>query len=196
MTKVYQAEISSEEVQKLPSVVVDGEVLCIDTMEKFNEVKDELFLESLWGVDTETRPCFTKGQSNIRRVALLQMSSREKTYIFRLNCIGFPQELVDIMSSSRFTKVGLSLTDDIRGLQKTKKFTPAGFIDLQSIAPNYGIKEKSLQKLAAIVLGCHISKSQRLTNWEAPELTQKQILYAATDSWITRKIYVELNNGQ
>ncbi|MBQ5457585.1 MAG: 3'-5' exonuclease domain-containing protein 2 [Bacteroidales bacterium] len=191
----YSPNITNEELMTLPLYAYDGEVVCVDTMEKFHQVKDELFLEPLWGFDTETKPCFKKGASNRKNVALLQLSSREKTYIFRLIKIGLPKELCDFLSSDRFTKIGLSSRDDIKGLQKLAPFTPAGFIDLQSIAPDYGIEEKSLRKMAAIVLGFRISKAQQLSNWESDVLTEKQIRYAATDSWVTRLIYVKMTDG-
>ena len=193
--KGYRPNITNEELMALPLYAYDGEVVCVDTLEKFYQVKDELFLEPLWGFDTETKPCFKKGASNRKNVALLQLSSREKTYIFRLSIIGLPKELCDFLSSDRFTKIGLSYRDDIKGLQKLSPFTPAGFIDLQSIAPDYGIEEKSLRKMAAIVLGFRISKAQQLSNWESDVLTPKQIRYAATDSWVTRMIYVEMTDG-
>ena len=191
----YSPNITNEELMTLPLYAYDGEVVCVDTLEKFYQVKDELFLEPLWGFDTETKPCFKKGASNRTNVALLQLSSREKTYIFRLSIIGMPKELCDFLSSDRFTKIGLSSRDDIKGLQKLTSFKPAGFIDLQSIAPDYGIEEKSLRKMAAIVLGFRISKAQQLSNWESETLNEKQIRYAATDSWVTRQIYVRLTNG-
>ena len=191
----YSPNITNEELMTLPLYAYDGEVVCVDTMEKFHQVKDELFLEPLWGFDTETKPCFKKGASNRKNVALLQLSSREKTYIFRLSKIGLPKELCDFLSSDRFTKIGLSSRDDIKGLQKLAPFTPAGFIDLQSIAPDYGIEEKSLRKMAAIVLGFRISKAQQLSNWESDVHTEKQIRYAATDSWVTRLIYVKMTDG-
>ena len=191
----YSPNITNEELMALPLYAYDGEVVCVDTLEKFRQVKDELFLEPLWGFDTETKPCFKKGASNRKNVALLQLSSREKTYIFRLSIIGLPKELCDFLSSDRFTKIGLSSRDDIKGLQKLTTFTPAGFIDLQSIAPEYGIEEKSLRKMAAIVLGFRISKAQQLSNWESETLNEKQIRYAATDSWVTRQIYVKMTNG-
>jgi ribonuclease D len=190
--QTYSQSISTEELLKLPLYSYDGEVICVDSMEKYNEVKDELFLEPLWGFDTETKPCFRKGAANRKNVALLQLSSREKTYIFRLNKIGLPVELRNLLSSDRFTKIGLSSRDDIKGLQKLVPFEAAGFIDLQSIVSEYGIEEKSLRKLAAIVLGVRISKAQQLSNWENDVLTAKQIRYAATDSWVTRRIFVEL----
>jgi len=193
--KKYSPNITQEELMTLPLYSYKGEVVCVDSLEKFQQVKDELYLEPLWGFDTETKPTFRKGDASKKNVALLQLSSREKTYIFRLSIIGLPKELRDFLSTSKFTKIGLSSRDDIKGLQKLTPFEPAGFIDLQSIAPNFGIEEKSLRKMAAIVLGFRISKSQQLSNWESEVLTEKQIRYAATDSWVTRMIYVEMNRN-
>ena len=58
--------------------------------------------------------------------------------------------------------------------------------------PEWGIGEKSLRKLSAIVLGQRVSKAQRLSNWEAATLTDKQQLYAATDAWVCIRIYEQL----
>jgi ribonuclease D len=34
-----------------------------------------------------------------------------------------------------------------------------------------------------------ISKAAQVSNWERDELSEKQILYAATDAWISRELY-------
>ena len=52
--------------------------------------------------------------------------------------------------------------------------------------------DNSLQRIFAIVFGQRISKGQRLSNWEAIELTNAQQNYAATDAWACLKIYNEL----
>ena len=52
-----------------------------------------------------------------------------------------------------------------------------------------------MKKLAAIVLGFRISKRQQVTDWEAEQLTEAQQVYAATDAWVCRQIYVRLVNG-
>ena len=49
--------------------------------------------------------------------------------------------------------------------------------------------------MSAIVLGVRISKAQRLSNWEAQALTPAQQLYAATDAWICREIYLRLTRS-
>ena len=50
----------------------------------------------------------------------------------------------------------------------------------------------SLQKLYANFFGQKISKAQRLTNWEADILNEKQKQYAATDAWACIMLYEEL----
>lgn len=83
-------------------------------------------------------------------------------------------------------------------LRKRVQFRPAGFVELQKHVNEYGIEELSLQKIYAILFGKRISKAQRLTNWEAERLTEKQMRYAATDAWCTLRIYrylKELNQG-
>jgi ribonuclease D len=192
----FESNISAEDLQQLPLYSYDGEVVVVDSLEKFNEIKYELFLNRIWGFDTETKPSFKKGVSNSKTVALLQLSSTDKTYLFRLNKIPLKQELINFLSSSDYLKIGLALRDDLRFLKKIHNFEPAGFIDLQNFVKEYGIEDMSLKKIAAIVLKIRISKSQQLSNWEADILNEKQIKYAATDSWISREIYMKLINSE
>ncbi len=86
----------------------------------------------------------------------------------------------------------MAVHDDIRGLQHHCKFVPKGFVDLQVVGINWGIKEKSVRKMAAIILGVKVSKSQQLSNWETDELSHAQVLYAATDAWICQRMYLKL----
>jgi ribonuclease D len=89
-------------------------------------------------------------------------------------------------------KIGLSLRDDFLSMSRRMKFTPAGFIDLQKVVKDYNIDDLSLQKIYAILFQKKISKNQRLTNWEADELTEPQKKYAALDAWACLKIYEKL----
>ena len=176
----FKTNITKEEIQDLPLYSYDGEVVVIDSIEKFQEIKYELFLEEIWGFDTETKPSFKKGITNAKSTSLLQLSSSVKTYLFRLNKIPLQKEIINFLSSAKYTKIGVALRDDIKVLKKLKNFEPAGFVDLQNLVKEYGIQDQSLKKMAAIVLGIRISKSQQLSNWEADTLTEKQIKYAAT----------------
>ena len=142
------------------------------------------------GIDTETRPSFKKGVYH--NVALLQLSTIDKCYLIRLNKTGFSDKVASLLEDESIMKIGLSLNDDIRRLHESKDFKPSNFVDLQTFVKDYGIIDNSLQRIFAIVFGQLISKGQRLSNWEAIELTNAQQNYAATDAWACLKIYNEL----
>lgn len=188
----FLSNIDKEDILRLPIVRFAGEIILIDNLIDFDKYFDELLKEKIWGFDTETRPSFKKGKSNQNSVALLQLSSHNRAVLFRLNRIGFPEKLAGFLSNPNYYKVGLSTKDDLNSLKKISNFDHQGFIDLQDIVSNHGINEKSLRKLAAIVLQIRVSKSQQLTNWDAEHLTQKQLIYAATDAWTCREIYLKL----
>jgi len=103
-----------------------------------------------------------------------------------------PECVVKLLEDTKVTKVGLSWHDDLRSLQQRKKFRTGTFIDLQDIAKEMGIQDISLQKLYANIFGEKISKGQRLSNWEADNLTEPQKLYAATDAWACIRLYKEM----
>lgn len=189
---MYKSTITPEELEQLPVAEFPGEITVIDAIdEKFQESIDYLKGQKIIGFDTETRPSFT---ANTKRnlVALLQLSGKERAYIYRLHSTGLNEDLVKILSNPRIIKVGAAVTDDIRSLQHHTKFAPKGFVDLQSIASGWGIEEKSVRKMAAIILGVRVSKSQQLSNWESSDLTVAQINYAAVDAWVCQRMYLKL----
>ncbi|OJV19513.1 MAG: hypothetical protein BGO30_06475 [Bacteroidetes bacterium 41-46] len=189
---IFKSTISPEELDKLKSAEFTGEVTILDKIDEIYEsALDYLTSQKIIGFDTETKPVF---QANVKRnnVALLQLSGGERAFIFRLTETGMPDSLCKLLSTKKIIKVGAAVTDDIRGLQRYTKFVPRGFVDLQSIGESWGIKEKSVRKMAAIVLGVKVSKSQQLSNWEAEVLTEAQINYAAVDAWICRQMYLKL----
>ncbi|MGE4587235.1 MAG: 3'-5' exonuclease, partial [Mangrovibacterium sp.] len=128
--------------------------------------------------------------------ALLQLSTGKKAFLFRINRIGLPVSLKKLLADQRVLKVGVAIHDDIKALRRISPFTPAGFTELQEEVKEYGINDFSLKKIAGIVLGVRISKSQRLSNWEAEVLTEAQQIYAATDAWIGYKILHTLSESE
>ncbi len=192
----YPASISSEELSQLESVDFDGPIVVVsDLDEDFAEAMDYLKSQTVIGFDTETKPSFTSNSPR-HHVALLQLSGRDKAYVFRLNLIGLPAPLVSVLSDGTITKVGAAVKDDVRGLMYYRKFTPRSFVDLQSMVAEYGIQDKSVRKMSAIILGRKVSKTQQLSNWEAPQLSGAQLKYAAIDAWVCREMYLKLKSGE
>ena len=190
--KKFRANIEKSEVAQMPNTLFSGRIITIDSPDDAEKAVLALSRESIVGIDTETRPSFRKGVHY--NVSLLQISTLETCFLFRLNRIGIPNPLIELLENNGITKVGLSLHDDYQALNKRKRFTPANFLDLQKYVTRFGIEEKGLQKMYAIVFGERISKSQQLTNWDADVLTDKQKLYAATDAWACLRIYHHLKN--
>jgi len=188
---VYRESIDKEELAELPLIQFEGEISLVETKESYLESIEYLSQQKVLGFDTETKPAFKKGVVN--EVALLQLSTQDRAFLFRLNKIGLPNGLKGILENPEIRKIGVAIRDDIKGLQKLNSFKPGGFVELQDHVKDYGIQDFSLKKLSAIVLGYRISKSQRITNWEAPDLTEAQQIYAATDAWISHRIYESLN---
>lgn len=192
--KTFRPTLSKEELNDLEAENYQGEIRIVNTLNEAIEACLFLSQQDIVGFDTETKPSFVKGE--VHKVALMQISNGPVCFLFRLNKIGIPECLADLLQSKKVLKIGLSTKDDFRALTILRKdFKAVNFIELQNFVPNFGIQEMSLSKIYAILFGKRISKGQRLSNWEADELLIKQQQYAALDAYATRRIYMELKEN-
>lgn len=187
---MFISSISKEELRELPIGHFKGKIHLIDQLEQAKDLCKNLKKEPILGFDTETKPAFKKGVIN--RVSLLQLATDKEAYLFRLNKIGLPSCLLDILSNPKQIKLGIAIRDDIRHLKAIHTFKHEGFIELQDFVKEFGIENSGLSKLTGIILKFRISKSQQLTNWENDVLTEAQQLYGATDAWAAYEIYKAL----
>lgn len=190
--KIFSPTIEKSEVAKYPTAQFEGRIITIDTKEEAERAARALLKEKILGLDTETRPAFRKGVHY--HVSLLQLSTADTCFLFRLCRTGLTDTLIELLESTNIKKIGVSLHDDFNSLKARRSFTPGSFVELQKYVADFGIEEMSLQKIYAIIFARRISKSQRLTNWEADVLTDKQKIYAATDAWTCLNIYKHLEN--
>lgn len=179
-----------KDINQLPRAQFEGRIFTIVNAADADKAVAYLLGEPLLGFDTETRPTFRRGQMHL--VALLQISTPDTAFLFRLNQTGLTPSMVRLLEDKHITKVGLSIHDDFLMLWKRHAFTPGGFIELQDEAKALGIADMSLQKLYANLYGEKISKNQQLSNWEADVLSEAQMLYAATDAWACIKIHEKI----
>lgn len=191
MKKIYD-KFDKSIINSLPLVTFPGKIIVILNEYEADRAVEYLLSCDVLGVDTETRPAFRKG--NNHKVALLQVATRKECFLFRLNHLGLPKSLLRLLRNKQVPMVGLSWHDDLMSLHRREQFEPGWFIDIQDIIGNLGIVDKSLQKLYANLFGEKISKRQRLTNWEADVLTDRQKEYAAIDAWACIKLYDEIMN--
>ncbi len=167
--------------------------MVVNTVEQAKSALETIRRYRVVGFDTETKPSFRKGHTN--QVALIQISTGDCCYLFRINKFGFTPELKQFIEDDDIVKVGLSLKDDFHVLNKLHKISPSAFIDLQDMVKDFCIRDCSLQKIYGIIFNERISKSQRLSNWEASLLTTPQQIYASIDAWACIKIYNYLTSG-
>ncbi|MCX2742860.1 3'-5' exonuclease domain-containing protein 2 [Mangrovivirga sp. M17] len=185
-----QKKISKDEVNALPLHAYDGEVEIINTPEGYKKAVAEIQDFPLIGFDTESKPSFTKGIKN--PIALVQLATDDKVYLFRLPKGDVPKELRKILEDENIEKIGIGIDDDLNDLRRIGVAKPKEFLDLNKLAKKAGFHNTGARNLSAMLLGFRISKSAQTSNWEREELTEKQISYAATDAWICLKIYEKL----
>lgn len=185
--KIWKTSITKAELSELPAETFKGKIRVIDSEEGMEDAISLLSKSEIIGFDTETKPTFKRGERHT--VALLQLSTSEESFLFRLNKIGMPTSLVSILEDERIHKIGLSIHDDFINLRKICELEPKGFIDLQNFVKEFKIDDNSLSRIYGILFDKRISKGQRLSNWEAPELTRYQQEYAALDALACIHIY-------
>lgn len=191
---MFAENVENSQINDLPLYQFNGGIFIIDTFEKLNNFLPLILEHKILGFDTETKPSFKKGIIN--PVSLLQITSSTQAFLIRINKIGLPDEIKNILSNEDVKKIGLALKDDLKILRNINEFVPKSFIDLQDYVSYFGIEARSLKKITAIVLNKRVSKSQQVTNWEKEELTEAQQIYAATDAWACLQVYKKLINDK
>lgn len=190
MRKIIYNKFDKKSIAQLPTVTFPGKTVVVMSESEAEKAVDFLLSRDILGVDTETRPSFKKGESHM--VSLLQVSTSDVCFLFRLNHIGITPAILRLLENKAVPMVGLSLHDDMLSLHKRVAFTPGYFIDLQDLVGELGIEDLSLQKLYANLFHQKISKRQRLTNWDSDVLNDKQKAYAALDAWACINLYKEI----
>ena len=190
MRKIIYNKFDKKSIAQLPTVTFPGKTVVVMSESEAEKAVHFLLSRDILGVDTETRPSFKKGESHM--VSLLQVSTSDVCFLFRLNHIGITPAILRLLENKAVPMVGLSLHDDMLSLHKRVAFTPGYFIDLQDLVGELGIEDLSLQKLYANLFHQKISKRQRLTNGDSDVLNDKQKAYAALDAWACINLYKEI----
>ena len=190
MKKVIYSKFDKARIQQLPRALFEGRIEVILSESEAAKAVDFLLSQPIIGLDTETRPSFRKGVKYY--VSLLQVSTRDICFLFRLKHTGMCPPIIRLLEDMTVPKIGLSLHDDLHQLHEVAQFEPGHFVELQHKVKAFGVEDLSLQKLFANFFGERISKGQRLTNWEADILSESQKRYAATDAWACVLLYDEM----
>jgi len=185
--------ITHEEINELPLGAFEGNVELVDDAKHLAKAFEEIDHHTMVGFDTETKPVFVRGHQN--KVALMQIATNKKVFLIRINHTGLQSEIIRFLENENILKAGVALRDDIKALQRLKRFEPKGVVELADLAKKAGLEIEGVKRLAGLLLGFRISKSVQTSNWEAPTLNEKQISYAATDAWVCLEIFKKLKSA-
>lgn len=187
---MYPKKITKDEIELLPLQAYTGLVKLVDDAKDVALAMEDILKEPFIGIDTETKPSFKKGVSH--KTCLIQVATAKMVYIFRLHYCGFVPELRDLLENPKVLKVGIAFIQDLKELKADYgTFSPKAVLDLNIKAKEFHIENIGAKNLAALFLAIRISKKQRTSNWEAVELNEAQITYAATDAWVCWAVYQE-----
>ena len=190
MKKLIYNKFDKPTIATLRRVVYHGKIVVINTPDEAEAAVDHLLSLPVLGLDTETRPSFTKGRHF--KCSLLQVASKSICFLFRLNHIGMCPAVMRLLGDKTVTKVGLAWRNDLLALREVGEFEPGTYVDLQDMVREIGIEDQSLVKIYANLFGERISKADRLSNWERDNLKDTQMIYAAIDAWACVQIYEEV----
>ncbi len=190
MSRLIYNKYDKQKLSSLPVETFDGNIVVITNEPDARRAVRYLLSCDMLGVDTETRPSFHPGKQY--KVSLLQVATQKECFLFRLNKMGMTPSVKKLLENVNVPMIGLSWHDDLLSLRRREEFTPGNFIDLQNIVRNIGIEDLALQKIYANLFHKKINKRQQLSNWDAPELNERQRQYAALDAWACLRIYTEL----
>lgn len=176
--------------QTYPKAFFPGKIIVVNSDYEVLPALEILKKTNIIGFDTETKPSFKKGE--VYSVSLLQLSTHTEAFLFRLLHLNDLTPFISFFENEEIIKAGVAIRDDIKGLQKHIPFSPKGFIELAELAKHNQLKNFGLKGMTEEVLGLTLSKRAKLTNWEIHEFSSEQKMYAATDAWIGREIYLSL----
>lgn len=154
------------------------------------EAVDEIFAAAVTGFDTEAKPTFRKGEKSAGP-HIVQFALTDKAYIFQLHRSDCEKAAAKIIASKKVLKVGFGLKNDHSQILRRFGITLNHVLDLDQTFRKIGYgKHIGVRGAIGAMLkqGFKKSKSVTMSNWALPELTQRQLLYAANDSYAALKI--------
>ncbi len=183
-------KITKEEVNSLPLEAYEGPVALVDSPSSLAAALRELRKEYVLGFDTESRPAFKKGQNY--QASLIQLAGESRVWLFQIKKLPSLDELWDLLADGNIIKAGVAIADDIKKLKDLQDFQPRGFVEIADLTQQAGILNTGLRSLAGLLLNFRISKRAQVSNWARSELSEAQVQYAATDAWVSRRLYLHM----
>lgn len=183
-------KITKEEVNTLPLEAYEGPVALVDSPSSLAAALKALRRETVLGFDTESRPAFKKGQNY--PASLIQLAGESCVWLFQIKKLPTLDGLWNLLADGEIIKAGVAIADDIKKLKDLQDFQPRGFVEIADLTQQAGILNTGLRSLTGLLLNFRISKRAQVSNWARSDLSEAQVQYAATDAWVSRRLYLHM----
>ncbi|MCK9563711.1 MAG: 3'-5' exonuclease domain-containing protein 2 [Bacteroidales bacterium] len=148
------------------------------------------------GFDTESKPTFT---SDAVRDGphVIQFALPDRAYIVQVDARPPLAFLRQVLESDKIIKVGFGLKSDRELLYRNLGIRLDGTVELTQVLRQLRYRDAlGLKAAVAVVLGqqLHKPKSVTTSNWAAPNLSARQLLYAANDAYASLAVFLAMDS--
>jgi RNA polymerase sigma factor for flagellar operon FliA len=146
------------------------------------------------GFDTESKPTFQKGEASTGP-HLVQLATDDSAFLFQIGpslvAAAALEVIREVLQTATILKVGFGLSDDLLRVRSKLAIEPANVLDLSTALRIDRRHTLGAKSAVARYFGQSMQKSKRITttNWALPNLSEKQILYAADDAHVALRVY-------
>lgn len=168
-----------------------GSVFVVSDKRQARIACEELMRAETVGFDTESKPTFRKGEQS-QGPHVLQFATAEKAFIFHSHIAESQEVIIELLASARLIKIGFDLKGDMRQITQRFGIRPAAVVDLGRSFRQLGYRNTIGATSAVAMLfqrRLHKSKAITTSNWAAPELSERQLLYAANDAYAAIRVF-------
>lgn len=187
--------LTKEQIQFLP--MYDG--LSLDNIIVVTQASDaisaieELKKHAILGFDTESKPCFKKGEIS-DGPHLIQLSTKTKAFLFPTKFFENFTEIEDILSDPTIKKVGFGLKEDKKMIFRKFGIKLENTVELSSKVMHFAQVTQRVGARAAVAMffNQRLSKGAQRSNWSVFPLKDHQKIYAANDAYSALLIELEI----
>ena len=187
--------LTKEQVQFLPmydGLSLDNIIVVTQESDAISAI-EELKKHSVLGFDTESKPCFKKGEIS-DGPHLIQLSTKAKAYLFPTKFFDNFAAIEGILSDPTIKKVGFGLKEDKKIIFRKFGIRLENTIELSSKVMHFAQVTQRVGARAAVAMffNQRLSKGAQRSNWSVFPLKDHQKMYAANDAHSALLIELEI----
>jgi ribonuclease D len=166
----------------------------VHTAAQAERARAALTASRFWGLDTESRPTFAKGQES-EGPHTVQLSTLERAWVFQLHDPDCSAVVAELLRHRGITKAGFGLGDDRKRIQARLGVEVADILELNTTLQQRGYrKDLGVKTAVAVLFQRRFIKSKKAatSNWAQRQLSEAQLVYAANDAYAAARVYQAL----